>query len=411
MIRVKLIVLWVMMLLVSFLPISAQLDPADEYYLVEVSPDETKVAAVARLNGNLHIFDAVSGDLLLDISSIPLPPLAIAWGPASNRVATAGGSSTIRVWCADTSQTPSCVSGELIAEITGHRDPIVAIAWSNDDRLVSSGQLETFGLRTWDMVDYSQLAAIPLGNEAQLAWHPNNQEIASAGIGGTYLINDNLTLDAGNDYIGNQFLEPVDVHKLSVAWSSNGMLLASGGDDGKIDIYDYPGETLQQTLNGNESTVYALAWSPDDRYLASNSGDGTVWIWDWQAGESTTIAAPKNLAVNTQIDWTATTGLIFPDESGIVGLGPNQSPSANAGVDQQIADTDGDGIASITLDGSGSSDDVMITEFQWYQDEVLVATGSTPTINLPVGTHTISLTITDDDGATASDTVTVSVIE
>ena len=87
----------------------------------------------------------------------------------------------------------------------------------------------------------------------------------------------------------------------------------------------------------------------------------------------------------------------------------NPPPVANAGADQTVT-ADASGQASIQLNGSGSSDpDGTIDSYVWTQGGTQLATGATPTVSLPVGTHTITLTVTDNQGATGTDQVTVTV--
>lgn len=88
----------------------------------------------------------------------------------------------------------------------------------------------------------------------------------------------------------------------------------------------------------------------------------------------------------------------------------NQRPVANAGPDQNVTDTDGNGSESVTLNGSASSDpDGTIASYVWKEGTTQIATGATPTVTLAVGTHSITLTVTDNQGATATDTVVVTV--
>lgn len=89
----------------------------------------------------------------------------------------------------------------------------------------------------------------------------------------------------------------------------------------------------------------------------------------------------------------------------------NQLPIADAGPDQTVSDN-GNGSASVILDGSGSFDyDGEIVNYSWEEDSVVLGSGKNPVIDLSVGTHNIDLIITDDGGATASDMVSITVEE
>ena len=100
--------------------------------------------------------------------------------------------------------------------------------------------------------------------------------------------------------------------------------------------------------------------------------------------------------------------LVIPVTATVVAA--NQPPAADAGPDQQVEDADGDGSEVVTLDGSGSVDvDGTIVSYVWREAGVTIATGVTPAATLSVGDHAITLTVTDDDGATASDSVLVTV--
>jgi hypothetical protein len=84
-------------------------------------------------------------------------------------------------------------------------------------------------------------------------------------------------------------------------------------------------------------------------------------------------------------------------------------PVADAGPDQTVTDTDGDGFVTVTLDGSASfdPDGGAITLYQWATQPASADPTFMPA--LAVGTHTIALTVTDDEGATDTDQVVVTV--
>jgi hypothetical protein len=86
----------------------------------------------------------------------------------------------------------------------------------------------------------------------------------------------------------------------------------------------------------------------------------------------------------------------------------NLLPVADAGPNQPVTDADGDGVESVTLDGSGSSDpDGTIVAYEWTLDDQWLSSDPVATVVLPVGKHSVYLTVTDDAGATDRDRVWV----
>jgi len=107
--------------------------------------------------------------------------------------------------------------------------------------------------------------------------------------------------------------------------------------------------------------------------------------------------------------WTIHGGLNLHDAMSI-NLIDNDPPVANAGIDQIVTDSDNSGTEAVTLDGTGSSDtDGTLVSFEWQQGGATIAVGASPTISFPVGTHVIALTVTDNDNATASDSVVITI--
>jgi hypothetical protein len=89
---------------------------------------------------------------------------------------------------------------------------------------------------------------------------------------------------------------------------------------------------------------------------------------------------------------------------------PNTPPTADAGPDQTLTDVDADGSESVILDGSGSFDsDGVIVAYEWKEGETVLGNTVSITDSFAVGSHTVTLTVTDDEGATGSDDVIVTV--
>ena len=74
-------------------------------------------------------------------------------------------------------------------------------------------------------------------------------------------------------------------------------------------------------------------------------------------------------------------------------------PVANAGPYQSFTVAESTDLVEVTLDGSASSDpDGAIVSYTWTSADTLLGTGVGPTVELPVGSHHIILTVTDDYG-------------
>src|SRR5262249_45675229 len=92
----------------------------------------------------------------------------------------------------------------------------------------------------------------------------------------------------------------------AVAYSADGKLLASGGYDQSVHIWDAASGREVRTLRGHASGVASLAFRPDGRRLASGGEDGVIKIWDATKG-----SGPTQVAAESHVRYT---GLAFsPD--------------------------------------------------------------------------------------------------
>ena len=80
-------------------------------------------------------------------------------------------------------------------------------------------------------------------------------------------------------------------------------------------------------------------------------------------------------------------------EFGTAAAGP---PVAFAGENQLVADPDGDGLATVTLNGSASyAPGGSITSWTWTEGATVIGAGATIQVSLPLGEHAITLTVTN----------------
>jgi beta-lactamase regulating signal transducer with metallopeptidase domain len=135
----------------------------------------------------------------------------------------------------------------------------------------------------------------------------------------------------------------------------------------------------------------------------SDAPDGTArargGTWDygpeWERCETRPLYAPRNRVTK----WFIGGRLVM------TGPPPCDAPTSDAGSDQTFSCAFGNTL--VPLDGSGSSGDDVT--YSWTDDGVEIATGPTPTVVLPIGVHTIILSVSSSC-ATDTDEVVVTIL-
>jgi hypothetical protein len=173
---------------------------------------------------------------------------------------------------------------------------------------------------------------------------------------------------------------------------------------------DAGGNQADADADGNGSQGFTL----DGR--ASADADGTIASYVWREG-STVLGSGATLAVTLGVGAHTVTLTVTDDDgatssdSTLITVTPNQAPTVVAGADLTVNDGDLNGVETVTVSGNGSSDpDGTISRFEWRLGSTLLGTGASLTTTLAVGTHTLTLTAVDNGGATASDSVVITVL-
>jgi WD40 repeat protein len=105
------------------------------------------------------------------------------------------------------------------------------------------------------------------------AFHPDGRRLATIGM-------ESTTARLIDPERGEVWSHHFETNFSSIAWRPDGRLLALGGDDQRIYVWDMAEDRLLSVLEGHQNVVIGLAFNRGGRLLISCSWDGTTRIWD-----------------------------------------------------------------------------------------------------------------------------------
>jgi hypothetical protein len=185
---------------------------------------------------------------------------------------------------------------------------------------------------------------------------------------------------------------------------------------GQTDSFDFPlVSTVQEQVNGIDGFV-AEFFADAQTLVRSTPIGGT----ELEAASGVGVAPSGEVWVVGRTDSAdfPIVNALQPDHAGSAdafvarltsSAPPNQAPFAFAGKDRTLVATGC--TASVSLDGTLSSDpDGDPLTLTWSGD-FGTATGATPSVDLGPGVHTVTLTVDDGRGGVATDTVVLTVVD
>ena len=300
---------------------------------VRFSPDGERMVASNR-DGRLQSWLTAEGQPLWAEDASPSGPNLwdIAFSPDGTRFATAGDRDAAFVHDTETGEAvPGAVFGEPAGR-PGAITQIHGVAFSADGRRLIGGSA-TGSMHSWNIddpvdvmttrarhadavehgaIDATHSVYVSVGDDKRLrVWQiPDVAVSADAGgleggawgvafdpRGGQIAVGDGsggVRVFAVDDDGGlGAVTEPIVGHDgkvFGIAWSPDGSLLASVGDDGGVVLWDGDSGALLETLGTHGGKARGVAFSPDGRLLASSdektdNGGRNVFIWNVETRE------------------------------------------------------------------------------------------------------------------------------
>ena len=197
----------------------------------------------------------------------------VAFSPDGKLVATGSGDQSVKLWDAG--------SGRLVKTLTGHQGYVHAVAFSPDGQLLASGSRD-FTVKLWDVRSQAETATLAGHTDAvrAVAFSPDSQFLVSAGEDRILRWWSLATTQAVAQATAGFTVE-------QLAFSPDGHLLAACGADTKVHFWNGATRQEETALELHQAQVLTVAYSSNGRLLASGSYDGTIKLWDTIAGRET----------------------------------------------------------------------------------------------------------------------------
>ncbi|KAJ7277468.1 hypothetical protein C8J57DRAFT_1504302 [Mycena rebaudengoi] len=224
-------------------------------------PEGKPMLASVSFDGTLRIWDVLTG-CMVHTCCVNAPVRSLAVSHHSSLIATGSSDSRIRIWDSQSGR-------EVYQSLLLHRDQVMCLKFSSDDKILISGSSDT-QVRIWSVEQMRpQSTPEPPRHEKQV---------------------------------------------ICIALAHNGMCFVSGALDGSLIVWKTSdGTAALPCLKHHRAPITSVEFSVDNAWVISGSEDQTVCIWNTETGDMVfppLLHSSKVMSLNLSRDKTKLVALI-----------------------------------------------------------------------------------------------------
>jgi WD40 repeat protein len=259
-------------------------DHTGEVLALAFSPDSARVVT-SSTDGTARVWDRQTGRQLLVLRGHRAPVSAVAFGARGRRVASASQDGTVKIWDVTTQGSRDWLTLEA------HPGGVDSVYYSPNSReLLTAGSIDErsklWDARTGKLLDsykhYSDAGVFFIGGSG---FPPQAGGTSANGKLGAELAKSDSSIKLRTS--DGDVVATIGKHAQSVAFDATSTRLGVGNADGTVQVWDVVSRPIKlvRTFVAHKAYVDSVAFSHDGRLLATAGEDTTATVWDLRTGK------------------------------------------------------------------------------------------------------------------------------
>jgi len=363
---------------------------------IAISPDG-RYALSGSQDKTLKLWEVSSGAEIRTFQGHTDFVRSVAFSPDGHTALSGSDDKTLKLW--------KVSSGVEIRTFQGHSDDVKSVAFSPDGLYALSGSLDQT-LKLWEVSSGAEIRTFEghTNSVGSVAFSPDGRYALSGSLDQTLKL---WEVSSGAEI--RTFQGHTDSVS-SVAFSPDGLYALSGARDQSLKLWKVSSGAEIRTFQGHTDRVWSVAFSPDGGYALSGSSDLTLKLWEVSSGTEI-----RTFQGHTDIVWSVA---FSPDgrDYAFSGSYDRTLKMWETGIKPPaftVSPTQGQIPLTVHLDASASSDpDGSIVKYEWAVNGEPFASGNPFSYTFTTAFEfqgSITLTVTDNEGNTASTQQNVSI--